>query len=127
MPERGGGGLASADYVQDQFIAKAARAAGAVNSGDWFGFGPADKLAVQVEVDAVAGTAPTLNVLVEHSSDGVEWEQLDVFPAMNPPVVGRTTRNIATQFYSHLRVTGTVAGGAGANVNYGVLVTSEIT
>jgi hypothetical protein len=79
------------------------------DSGILTGYGPARTLRVQLDVTAVAGTSPTLDVYVEDTLDGSTWNVLA--PALaRATAVSRQVVNITEVFADRLRVRWVIAG-----------------
>lgn len=72
------------------------------------GFGSAEKLRVQLDVTAASGTTPTLDVLVEDSLDGTNWNTIGTFAQKT--AAGREVINITTPFSNQVRVRWTIGG-----------------
>jgi hypothetical protein len=62
----------------------------------------------QLNVTAASGTAPTLNVLIEDTVDGVNYNTVGTFAQKTSS--GREVINITTPFSETLRVSWTIAG-----------------
>lgn len=97
----------SAAYVEDTLVAPAARTATG-NSGVLTGYAPASSLRVQLNVTAASGTTPTLNVLVEDSLDGANWNTIGTFAQKT--AASREVLNVTTPFANQIRVSWTIAG-----------------
>lgn len=78
------------------------------NSGTLTGYGPATSLRAQLNVTAASGTTPTLNVIIEDSLDGTNWNTVGTFAQKT--AAAREVINITTPFSDLLRVTWTVGG-----------------
>ena len=78
------------------------------NSGPLNGYGPAKVIRAQLEVTAVSGTTPTLDVVIEDTLDGVNWNVIGTFTQAT--VATRQVLNIATSFAETIRVRYTVGG-----------------
>lgn len=103
------------------FVESAARTASS-DSGVQSGFGDESTLRVQLEVTAAAGTAPTLDVVVEDTLDGTNWNVIATFA--QKAAAGREVVNVTTPFTDRLRVRWTV-GGTTPSFTFSVLVYSE--
>lgn len=106
-------------YVKETAHASAAETANGstVLDGD---YGPAVALIAQLNVTAVAGTTPTLNVVIEDSVDGVNWNTIGTFTQKTG--VSREVIRISTPFASKLRATRTIGGTAGPSFTYEIVV-----
>ena len=108
-------------YTTQDLAASAARTTNG-NSEEFWGYGIASTLRVQLDVTAVAGTSPTLNVVIEDSIDGVNWHTVGTFAQRT--AVGREVINITSPFANHLRVRWTIAGTA-PSFTFAVLCASQ--
>lgn len=72
------------------------------------GFGDKTTLRVQLNVTAAAGVTPTLDVRIEDTIDGTNWNTVATFA--QKVAVGREVLNITTPFADRLRVSSTIAG-----------------
>lgn len=86
------------------------------------GFGDAKTLRVQLHVTAVAGVAPALDVVLEDTLDGTNWNVLGAFAQRT--TVGREVINITTPFSDRLRLRWTI-GGTTPSATFSVVVYSE--
>jgi hypothetical protein len=77
------------------------------NSGNIQAYG-GELIRAQLNVTAASGTAPTLNVLVEDTIDGVNYNTIGTFAQKT--AAGREVINITTPFSETLRVSWTIAG-----------------
>ena len=102
-------------------VASGARTASG-DSGVIAGFGDASTLRVQLNVTAAAGTTPTLDVVVEDTLDGMNWNVLATFG--QKAAAGREVVNVTTPFADRLRVRWTV-GGTTPSFTFDVVIYSE--
>lgn len=86
------------------------------------GYAGAKTLRAQLEVTAASGTSPTLNVTIEDSLDGVNWNIVGTFAAKTG--VGREVINVTSPFADRLRVSWAI-GGTTPSFTFGVLVFDE--
>lgn len=91
----------------DTLRASAAATASGSTAGST-GYGTARAMVAQLEVTAVAGTTPTLDVVIEDSVDGTNWNVVATFPQATG--VSRSVQRVNTPFTDRLRVRHTVAG-----------------
>jgi hypothetical protein len=77
------------------------------NSGNIQTYG-SETVRAQLNVTAASGTAPTLNVILEDTLDGVNYNTIGTFAQKAAP--GREIINITTPFTETLRVSWTIAG-----------------
>ncbi len=80
------------------------------NSGPVAGFGDRVSLRAQLNVTGAAGTSPTLDVVIEDTLDGTNWNVLGTFTQRT--AAGREVINITGLFTDRLRVRWTVGGTA---------------
>lgn len=93
----------------DILVSSAARTASG-DSGQLSGWGVPSVARVQLDVTAAAGTSPTLDVVVEDTLDGTNWNVVGTFAQKT--AAGREVINLSTPFADRLRVRWTVAGTA---------------
>jgi hypothetical protein len=105
----------------DTLVESAART-GSGDTGLQYAFGAASILRVQLDVTAAAGTSPTLDVVVEDTLDGTNWNVVGTFA--QKVAVGREVLNVTAPFTDRLRVRWTI-GGVGASFTFSVLAYSE--
>lgn len=94
----------------ETMLASAARTANGDTGVVAFGAGgaPSGNLRIQLDVTAASGTSPTLNVVVEDTLDGTNWNTVGTFAQRT--AAGREVVNITTPFADRLRVRWTVGG-----------------
>lgn len=90
-----------------QVVASAARATSG-NSGVIDGYGPAQTLRAQLNVTAVSGVAPTLDVVIEDTVDGTNWNVIGTFAQRT--ATGREVINVTVPFADRLRIRWTIGG-----------------
>lgn len=117
MPERPQG-----VYVEEDFAPSAARTASG-DSGVFSGYGAASTLRVQLNVTAVAGTGPTLDLVIEDTVDGTNWNVIGTFAQKTG--AGREVINVTGVFSDRVRARWTV-GGAAPSFTFGVRVVSQL-
>ncbi len=110
------------NYQEERVVASAARttAGSQVFQGD--GYGTAKTLRAQLNVTAVAGTSPTMTVLIEDSLDGTNWNTVGTFAAVT--AAAREVINVTTPFAERLRVSWTM-GGTTPSFTFSVIVASD--
>ncbi len=109
-------------YAEEEVLPSAARAASA-DSGVLSGYGDASTLRVQLNVSAfTVGAGNTLDVVVEDTLDGTNWNPIATFAQMT--AAGRAVVNVTTPFADRLRVRWTVGGAA--NPTFSVIVASQV-
>lgn len=115
----------SVPYAQtDTFVASAARTTSS-NSGILSGWGAAKTLRLQLNVTAVSGTNPTLDVLVEDTLDGTNWNTLVTFTQATGAT--REVKNLTTQFAPQIRVSWTIGGTATPTFTFSVVACATWT
>jgi hypothetical protein len=92
------------------------------NSDETTGWGEATQLRAQLDVTTALGTTPTLDVVIEDSLDGTNWNAVGTFAQRL--TAGREVINVTSPFANRLRVRWTV-GGAGPSFTFGVIVFSR--
>ena len=100
-------------YGEDEVVASAAVVATG-NSGELSGdYGTCNTLRAQLNVTAQSETsgAPTLDVTIEDSLDGSNWNAVMVFTQLGSET-GREIKTLTTPFAKRLRVKWVIAGGA---------------
>lgn len=107
--------------VVDTLVPSAARTSSA-DSGALTGWGVPDVARVQLDVTAAAGTSPTLDVVVEDTLDGTNWNVVGTFAQKT--ATGREVINLSTPFADRLRVRWTV-GGTSPSFTFSVIAYSE--
>lgn len=105
----------------DTLVPSAARTSSA-DSGVLNGWGVPEVARVQLDVTASAGTSPTLDVVVEDTLDGTNWNVVGTFSQRVG--VGRQVINLSTPFADRLRVRWTM-GGVTPSFTFSVLGYSE--
>lgn len=88
-------------------VTSAARTASG-NSGPLPGWGAPKTLRCQLDVTAVSGVAPTLDVLIEDTIDGTNYNTIGTFTQAT--AVSRQVVNVTLPFTDTLRVRWTTAG-----------------
>lgn len=89
------------------FVESAARTASG-DSGAVAGFGDKVSLRAQLNITAASGTAPTVDVVLEDTIDGTNWNVVGTFAQKT--AAGREVINITLPFSDRLRARWTVAG-----------------
>jgi len=77
------------------------------NSGDIRAIG-SESVRAQLNVTAATGTSPTLNVLIEDTLDGINYNTIGTFAQKTAP--GREIINITVPFSETLRASWSIAG-----------------
>jgi hypothetical protein len=97
----------AAPGLAENLVPSAARTASG-DSGALTGWGAASSLRVQLDVTAFAGTSPTLDVVIEDTVDGTNWNTVGAFAQKTS--AAREVINITGLFSETLRVRWTVGG-----------------
>jgi hypothetical protein len=113
--------IGEAVYAEDVAVASALRTTTG-SSGELVDYGGAGTLRAQLEVTAAAGTTPVLDVLIQDSLDGTNWNTIGTFAQKT--ATSREVVNVTTPFAKRLRVSWTIAG-AGASFTFAVIVVSQ--
>jgi len=111
----------AAPGATDTIVAPATRTTSA-DTGPITGWGAIQTIRTQLTVTTVAGTTPSLTVVVEDSLDGVTWYQLAAFPAAT--AVGAQVINIGKPFTDRLRWRWTITG-TGASFVFSVMTYTQ--
>lgn len=113
MPRREASG-----YVEQELIASAARIVSGV-SDVFEGYGDASTLRVQLEVTAAVGT---LDVVIEDTLDGSNWNQIGVFAQKT--ALAREVINVTAPFANRIRARWTI-GGATPSFTFSMKAASQ--
>lgn len=113
--------IGAAPGVVDTLVASAARTASG-DSGTLDGWGVPSTLRIQLDVTAAAGTGPTLDVVIEDTLDGINWNTVATFAQKT--AAGREVLNVTAPFSDRLRVRWTV-GGTAPSFTFSVTAYSE--
>lgn len=105
----------------DTMVASAARTTSG-DSGVLDGWGVPNSARVQLDVTAVSGVGPTLNVVIEDTLDGTNWYVVGTFA--QKAAVGREVVNLSTPFTDQLRARWTI-GGTTPSFTFSVIAYSE--
>lgn len=71
-------------------------------------YGSADSIRAQLDATAASGTTPTLDVVIEDTLDGTNWNAIGTFA--QKVAAGREVINITTPFTDQVRVRWTIGG-----------------
>lgn len=93
--------------VGEQIVTVVAATASGNSGGLPVGYGTTTAR-IQLNVTAASGTSPTLNVIVEDTLDGTNWNTIGTFAQKT--AVSREVINISTPFANQLRVAWTIGG-----------------
>ena len=91
----------------ETLLASAARTATG-NTGNLTGWASPKTLRIQLDVSAASGTTPTLDVLVQDTLDGTNYNTIGTFAQKT--AAGREVINITTPFSDTVRVLYAIAG-----------------
>lgn len=103
------------------FADSAARTASG-NSGVVPDFGDEKTLRCQLDVTAASGTSPTLDVVIEDTLDGTNWNVIGTFA--QKVAAGREVVNVTIPFADRLRARWTLAGTT-PSFTFSLIVYSE--
>ncbi len=92
---------------RETLLASSARTASG-NSGSLDHYGGMGKLVVQLDVTAAGGVTPTLDVVLEDTLDGTNWNIIGTFAQRT--AAGREVLRITSAFTDTLRLRWTVSG-----------------
>lgn len=107
--------------LRETLVSSAARTASG-DTGAISGWGAASTIRAKIDVTAAGGTSPTLDVVIEDTLDGVNWNAVGTFA--QKVAAGREVINITAPFSDTLRVRWTV-GGTTPSFTFAVDVYSE--
>lgn len=105
-----------------QYLAQSAARTASGSSAAVPGYAAASLLRAQLNVTASGGVGPTLNVTIEDSLDGTNWNVVGTFA--QKAATGREVINVTTPFADRLRVSWTIAGTT-PSFTFDVLVFDE--
>lgn len=103
-------------------VASAARTASG-NSSAVAGYGPIESIRAQLNVTASSGSSPTLDVTIEDSLDGTNWNTVGTFTQKT--TTGRQVINVAEPFSDNVRVKW-VIGGSSPSFTFDVVLSTEL-
>jgi len=86
------------------------------------GLSAARSLVLQLNVTAASGTSPTLDVVVQDTVDGTNWNTIATF--VQATAVTREVIRVTSAFTDQLRVVGTI-GGTNPSFTFGVLTWAD--
>jgi hypothetical protein len=112
----------AAPGLRETLVVSAARTTSG-DTGTLDGWGAAKSLRVQLDVTAFAGTSPTLDVVVEDTIDGTNWNAVATFAQKT--AAGREVVNFSGLFSDKLRVRWTIGGSLGQSFTFSVDCYSE--
>lgn len=87
------------------------------------GFGPTKSLRAQLNVSKATGGSPKVDVTIEDTLDGTNWNTIGTFA--QKVATGREVINITTPFADKIRATATISGTTTA-ISYDIIIASEI-
>lgn len=105
----------------DTLLASAARTTTGTSS-EVAGFESATSLVVQLNVTAASGTSPTLDVVLQDTVDGTNWNTVATFTQAT--AVTRSVQRVTVPFTNRLRISYTI-GGVTPSFTFSVIVYSE--
>lgn len=107
--------------LYDTLVTSAARTTSS-NSTAVTGFGANTLLRCQLQVTAASGTTPTLDVVIEDTVDGTNWNTIGTFTQAT--AVTRQVVNVSAPFTDQIRARWTV-GGTTPSFTFSVLAYSQ--
>lgn len=113
--------LSGIGYAEESPVTSAARTTSG-SSQALNGYGGASTLRVQLSVTAATGVAPTLDVVVEDTLDGTNWNTIGTFSQKT--AASREVINITTVFADQLRVRWTI-GGTTPSFTFSLVVAAQ--
>lgn len=102
----------SFEFSTDELLASAARTASG-QSDQYATYGPVTAVVIEVNVTAVSGTTPTLDVDLEDTFDGTTWNKVSDINAADITATGVTVKRINlrdTPCTNRLRIKYTIGG-----------------
>lgn len=111
-----------ADYKEETVVASAARTASGSQVLSSDNHGVNRTLRAQLDVTAASGTAPTLDVVIEDTLDGTNYNVVGTFA--QKVATGREVINVTIPFARRLRVRYTIAGTT-PSFTFSVIVASD--
>lgn len=105
----------------ETLVASAARTTSGDDGGS-AGWDAAKTIRAQLDVTAASGTSPTLDVVIEDTLDGTNWNVIGTFAQKT--AAGREVINITTPFSNRARTRWTI-GGTAPSFTFSVAVYSE--
>jgi hypothetical protein len=108
-------------YAEQELVPSAARTANG-DSGIYSNYGDASTLRVQLEVTGFSGTGPTLDVVLEDSVDGVNWNPIATFSQKTG--AAREILDVTVPFADRIRVRWTL-GGTAPSFTFAVVCASQ--
>lgn len=117
MPRPGVPGTSTVDTLH----ASAARTASGSGTAV-FGFGKAAMIRAQIQVTAASGTSPTLNVVLEDTLDGTNWNTIGTFAQLT--AAGREVINVVVPFGDQVRCRYTI-GGTSPSFTFAVIAYTQ--
>lgn len=111
-----------ANYQEEVVLSSGARTASGNQTLPGEHYGTAKTLRAQLDVTAASGTTPTLDVVIEDSLDGTNWNTIGTFSQKT--AVSREVINITIPFASRVRVRWTV-GGTTPSFTFSLIVASD--
>lgn len=107
--------------IVDTLLPSVARTASGSSSA-LTGWGAAKTLRIQVNVTAASGSSPTLDVVLEDTLNGTDWNAIAVFSQLTG--TGRVVANVTAPFTDRIRVSWGI-GGTTPSFTFDVLCYSE--
>ena len=115
--------MARQSYLEETVVSSAARTASG-DSGVLANYGNASTLRVQLNSAAGTGTTPTLDVVIEDTLDGTNWNTIGTAFTQVTTGASRQIKDITVPFADRIRVRWTV-GGTTPSFTFSVIVASQ--
>lgn len=124
MPASGAHDSRIVAYQEEEVVASASRTADD-DSGTLTGYGRSKSLRIQLDASNDAGTTPTLDVVVEDTLDGTNWNTIASFTQVDDNG-NREVKDVTTPFADRVRVRWTIGGTDSPAFTFSVIVASEV-
>lgn len=105
----------------ETLVTSAARTTSGNNTGST-GWSAVSRIRAQLDVTAASGTTPTLDVVIEDTLDGTNWNTIGTFTQRT--AAGRQVIDITTPFADQVRVRWTI-GGTTPSFTFSVIAVEE--
>lgn len=77
------------------------------------------QMAVRLAITAKAGTAPSVQLIIEDSDDGTTWGTLDTFPVQTDPAIPTTVDRVMPRTSkNYVRTRWVIGGSAGQSITF---------
>lgn len=111
-------------YVEETLVSGIK--ASSSNSGDLGNYGPAKTIrAGLVVATGASGTNPTLDVIIQDTLDGVNYNTIATFTQVTGTGAAASVQNVTTPFADRIRVKWTLGGTGTPAYDFKVIVATE--